>query len=501
MVVTASSSSFVYSSRSPSSFTTSLLAAASIVAISTIAVLQRQRRRRNRHPRGVSFDREWDEEDSEASRLLPSTSTKDDPGDNEKKNGKHIRVTLEEEMLTAGGSLTIQPIGVVRSVYRLCVGTPRQGLLAPNARGRIDLNNIGKDAVLGLQEYSHIWIFFIFHLNTLPKKKEQKSSGGANGSNNNNNNNINGRRGVPLKISPPALGGSKVGVLSTRSPHRPNPIGMTLARLDGIETSKKKNGGSKTAAATVTSLYISGLDLVDGTPVIDIKPYVPHYDSPYHYPMISSPSLLLPSEQDSTPPHCRLPPWVADGLATKRPVHFLPRALSDLQCIFDANPIALEFYGGNSSSSGGNNNNETAQEGLDNIKACIEQVLAIDVRSRWQSTKSRRGKFQAERARRVQQTYSTATSAGNGLTDNDDTERSTHVDNNKSNNDTVVNGDIDNSEEMLGETYCTQQLDRLLIHYKVSVPDEMCRPTSSAGSGAEDLVQVISIELLSLQTT
>jgi tRNA (adenine37-N6)-methyltransferase len=457
---------------------------------------------------------------------LPSSSKVDDSVDDDKEKDDHrCRMTLEDEMLASGGSLTIRPIGVVRSVYRLCVGTPRQGLLAPQARGRIDLNSIGQDAVLGLQEYSHIWIFFIFHLNTLPEQVQQpKSGGGENGKDTKKNVH---RRLAPLKISPPALGGRKVGVLSTRSPHRPNPIGMTLARLDRIDTSSSKkkyniNGGSNcskaspasaaattatTTTTTTTSLYISGLDLVDGTPVIDIKPYVPHYDSPCHYPLSSS-SLSLPPHSSAddtsiatTTPHssCRLPPWVADGLATKRSVHFLPRALLDLQSIFDANPNALEFYGNHSG-----NCDASTQEGYDNIKACIQQVLAIDVRSRFQSNKARRGKFQAERALRVQQTYSsrtsvsTVTTAGDGDADHDDDTQTKNVDN--TNNDAFFSGDDDNEETEMEETYCTQQLDRLLIHYKVTVPDEMNRPTSSVGSGAEDLVQVVSIELLSLQT-
>jgi tRNA-Thr(GGU) m(6)t(6)A37 methyltransferase TsaA len=429
----------------------SVLLTFSILSISTLVLLQWQRIR----SRGIFHDGGNDDSDV----LLPS---KDDGDDKIRSNNKHHRPTLEDEMLLAAGaadgssmmSLTIQPIGVVRSVYRLCVGTPRQGLLAPHARGRVDLTNndnmtMNKDAVLGLQEYSHIWIIFIFHLNTLPKEQNRSE-----------NNNNNKRRAFPLKISPPALGGSrKVGVLSTRSPHRPNPIGMTLARLDRIETKK-----------TTTSLYISGLDLVDGTPVIDIKPYVPHYDSPY--PL----SLLPPLSDNNT--YCRLPPWVADGLATKRRVVFLPQALSDLQLILEPNNPknnnALEFYGI------GKCGDQTTIEVMDSIKSCIQEVFTIDVRSRWQSNKVRSGKFQAQRAHRVQLTFATAVSMTTGAAAADDSD--------------TDNNNID--REMETTTCCTQQLDRLLIHYKVSSPDEMNRPMSSTGSGAEDVVHVLSIELL-----
>ena len=105
------------------------------------------------------------------------------------------RPTLEDVLKQNDDRLEIQAIGVVRSVYRLCVGTPRQGLLAPHARGRLDLTAVPAEAVQGLEEYSHIWIFFIFHLNTLPKQGNKKA---------------------PMKIAPPILGGRKIGVLASR---------------------------------------------------------------------------------------------------------------------------------------------------------------------------------------------------------------------------------------------------------------------------------------------
>ena len=82
----------------------------------------------------------------------------------------HKRMTLEE--LLQDEDLTVKPIGTVRSIYRLCVGTPRQGLLAPHARGRLELDaNISQDAVLELDGFSHVWVVFVFHLNTLSKNQ------------------------------------------------------------------------------------------------------------------------------------------------------------------------------------------------------------------------------------------------------------------------------------------------------------------------------------------
>ena len=109
----------------------------------------------------------------------------------EKKNNAHDRNKKKSD--NQNNELLVKPLGVIRSIYRLCVGTPRQGLLAGDARGRIELYKLGdssiRDSVSGLQGFSYIWIIFQFHLNT-------KSS----------------RKGVKSKISPPALGGKKVSL-------------------------------------------------------------------------------------------------------------------------------------------------------------------------------------------------------------------------------------------------------------------------------------------------
>lgn len=73
----------------------------------------------------------------------------------------------------------------------------------------------------------------------------------------------NSNNSIKSKVRPPRLGGKKVGVFASRSPHRPSPIGLTLAHLDGIEGNK---------------LLLSGIDILDGSPILDIKPYIPDYD-------------------------------------------------------------------------------------------------------------------------------------------------------------------------------------------------------------------------------
>jgi tRNA-Thr(GGU) m(6)t(6)A37 methyltransferase TsaA len=252
-------------------------------------------------------------------------------------NDNKIRTTVEKQAFEEG--ILIKPIGTVNSIYRLCIGTPRQGLLAPDARGRIRLTKLGGDAVIGLEGYSHIWVLFCFHLNNQSKNSKR----------------------VKLKVAPPALGGKKVGILATRTPHRFNPTGMTLCKLDKIQ---KKNNE--------VVLHVSGLDLIDGTPVFDIKPYVPFYDS-----------------VDVN--NVKLPPWVPEGLSTQRNVTITQFAQDELKDLLQKDPEALEFYG--------KKHGDMSLEGtVDVVTECIRQVLAVDVRSSHQTKKAREGKFQAERS-------------------------------------------------------------------------------------------------------
>jgi tRNA (adenine37-N6)-methyltransferase len=331
--------------------------------------------------------------------------------------------TVEDTMIADGGSLRVRPIGVVRSVYRLCVGTPRQGLLAPHARARIELYNLNDDrtgvaaaaSVDGLQHYSHVWIVFVFHLNTMGKRKISK-------------------------IAPPALGGSKVGVLATRSPHRLNPIGMTLAKLDAIRTIPPYRSEEGRKKGAVTVLDISGTDLVDGTPILDVKPYVPLYDT-------------------ASLEECVVPEWVEEGLATLRPVQFSDKAEQDLQSILKNDPEALEFY----------RLETTIEDLIESVKACIHEVLAIDVRSRHQTGKARQGLSRAEKA-----------------------ERLVNI-----NTPSAPTGSLDANSVFLkesSENLCTQQLDNLLISFEVLEMESVER-VESMGSGAEDVVVVQSIRL------
>ncbi len=133
-------------------------------------------------------------------------------------------------------------IGIFHSCFPEKNGTPRQGNLAPFSKGKLVLTiPNAAQSIEGLEEFSHLWLVFVFHLNPATRFPYNHP-----------------------KIKPPRLDGQSVGLYSTRTPHRLNPIGLTCARIEKIE----KN-----------VIYLSGVDLVDSTPIIDIKPYISHYDS------------------------------------------------------------------------------------------------------------------------------------------------------------------------------------------------------------------------------
>lgn len=137
----------------------------------------------------------------------------------------------------------IASIAIVHSPYKQKFGVARQPGLVPAAEICIELNNeFTADSVRGLEDFDYVWISFIFH-DVLDE-------------------------GWSHMVRPPRLGGKqKMGVFATRSPHRPNHLGLSLLKLERIETGK------------TVRLYCSGADLLDGTPVVDIKPYIPFVEA------------------------------------------------------------------------------------------------------------------------------------------------------------------------------------------------------------------------------
>ncbi|MEE4165758.1 MAG: tRNA (N6-threonylcarbamoyladenosine(37)-N6)-methyltransferase TrmO [Desulfocapsaceae bacterium] len=135
-------------------------------------------------------------------------------------------------------------IGVIHSCFPEKFGIPRQSGLAPSALATIELLEPFNrpEMVRGLETFSHIWVQFLFH--------QSRSEGWK------------------ATVRPPRMGGKeRRGVFATRSPHRPNHIGLSAVRLLELELSE---GG--------VTIEIGGVDMLDGTPVLDIKPYIPYSD-------------------------------------------------------------------------------------------------------------------------------------------------------------------------------------------------------------------------------
>lgn len=142
--------------------------------------------------------------------------------------------------------MNIEVIGHVRTCYGEKFGVPRQSGIVEQAWGELifepEFRNA--DAVRGLNGFSHVWVMFVFHK---ALRGDWKPT-----------------------VRPPRLGGNeRIGVFASRSPFRPNPIGLSVVKLDEIDLDHPDG----------PVLRLSGVDLVDGTPILDIKPYIPYAES------------------------------------------------------------------------------------------------------------------------------------------------------------------------------------------------------------------------------
>jgi len=138
----------------------------------------------------------------------------------------------------------LEPIGIIHSPFKEKFGTPRQPGLIKQASFSLEILSPYNcdEAFEGLDGFSHLWITFIFH-----KNRDKVWS---------------------PKVRPPRFGGNqRIGVFASRSPYRPNPIGLSVVELTGIRHHQGK-----------LFIDIKGADLIEGTPVLDIKPYVPYAD-------------------------------------------------------------------------------------------------------------------------------------------------------------------------------------------------------------------------------
>lgn len=177
---------------------------------------------------------------------------------------------------------TMKEIGIISSPYHQRAGTPRQGLLAEHSRSFLTIHDgIAKECFDDLEQYSHVWVIFQFHLNPIGKGKDKTATrklkkGKGQTQSKKNKSGTSRDSGyfefTASKIRPPRANGKKVSVFATRSPHRPNNVGLSLARVEEV-TTQSFVVGNKIRKKTIVKLL--GLDLVDSTPVYDLKPVLP----------------------------------------------------------------------------------------------------------------------------------------------------------------------------------------------------------------------------------
>ena len=142
-------------------------------------------------------------------------------------------------------NFNFSPVGKISSCFKEKFTIPRQPGLVPAATAELILQPPYSvpEIVRGLEGFSHIWVIFAFHAIPIGQWKPT--------------------------VRPPRMGGNqRLGVFATRSTHRPNPIGLSVVKLSDIQINEGR-----------VSLLLDGCDLLDGTPVLDIKPYLPYADS------------------------------------------------------------------------------------------------------------------------------------------------------------------------------------------------------------------------------
>jgi tRNA-Thr(GGU) m(6)t(6)A37 methyltransferase TsaA len=145
-------------------------------------------------------------------------------------------------------SFEVNPLCLIETPFKEKFGVPRQPMLIPEALGKMEFpkNDFYSEAFRGIEGFTHLWLIFSFH-EAVPE-------------------------GHKALVRPPRFSGKeKWGIFATRSPHRPNHLGLSVVKFKSIDY-----GASK------ITLIVEGVDLVSGTPILDIKPYIAYTDSLAH---------------------------------------------------------------------------------------------------------------------------------------------------------------------------------------------------------------------------
>lgn len=257
-------------------------------------------------------------------------------------------------------SFTFTPIGHIRTPFSCKNATPRQPSVCTDGSATLRINkavfNNPHHSLEKLEEFSHIWLLFVFDRN---KRLDD------------------GSFSYKSKVCPPRLNGTSVGVFSTRSPHRPCPIGLSLVRLNKIQGD---------------TVHVLGVDLVDGTPILDIKPYIPDYDIPRdifsssvcarNVADVQDPPSSLAIQQDLTP--------TDDAAADSESVCRSPNVAS-AKWISEICPLAVDFtqtahkglmmFHGADESHGECSFCLRHFDGVDSARSALQDLLGADPRS------------------------------------------------------------------------------------------------------------------------
>jgi len=238
--------------------------------------------------------------------------------------------------MTSKQPYTFEPIGYLKSCFQARNGTPRQAGLAPSAQATLELCsshlNNPEFSLEGLEGFSHVWLIFVFHLDRHAQQALGTEPSEAM---------------VKSKISPPRLGGEKLGLFATRSPHRPVPVGLSLVKLESID------GGT---------LRFEGVDLVDGTPVLDVKPFIPTWDNP----------VRLEQDTQAHRSELRVPQWAEPEAIFQEGLRVVltPRSQAHLDTIYE-----------------GGRFKECLLESRDKFMTVLAELLAAEPRSRYRRDK------------------------------------------------------------------------------------------------------------------
>jgi len=273
----------------------------------------------------------------------------------------------------------MREIGTAYTPFHKRNGTPRQGSLATHVRCKIVLHpDLQPQSVQHLQQYSHLWLLFRFHKNTMSSKESRRfdpvPAEAAAGEKPPQRRRVTDFFGNQ-RIAVPGMAGDTTGMLACRSPHHPNNIGMSLVQLHAVSVEKLPapwyRGVQKGGTVRCVVLQVSGVDLVDCTPIYDIKPFVHLSDAPVTPLAAGADSNVSEVSAEPAPSgsahvravfRARVPAWIKAGEERRLAVYFSAQAEAAL--LTRAGSKASLYTGSHSE-----------------LQAALTEVLSLDIRT------------------------------------------------------------------------------------------------------------------------